>query len=89
MKHTMRSAFKRWKTLHGENTDGYIRIPYWFRWYIRKEKDWRYDVTHEREDIYCNRHEMDYNQRRRFKGQYTFEISDEELLQLQRPKREY
>ena len=68
----MRSAFKRWKMLHGENTDGYIRIPPWFRWYI-------HDVIHEREDIYCNRHEMDY----------TFEISDEELLQLQRPKREY
>lgn len=86
--HTMRSAFKRWLVLHNEEwrNTGYVRIPNWFRHYIRKNKDWSYTVINNKENYYCNRHEMDYNQRRKFKGYYLFEISDEELLNLQRTK---
>lgn len=86
--HTMRSAFKRWLVLHNEEwrNTGYIRIPNWFRYYIRKNKDWSYTVINEEENYYCNRCEMDYNQRRIFKGYYLFEISDNELLNLQRAK---
>ena len=38
----------------------------------------------EAEDYYCNKCEMDYEQRRQYKGYYIIEISDEELLELQR-----
>ncbi|CCX57440.1 hypothetical protein [Veillonella sp. CAG:933] len=81
MKHTMRSAFKRWCVLHKEN---HVRIPNWFRHYIRKNTQWGYIVIDEDEDYYCNKCEMDYEQRRQYKGYYTIEISDEELLELQR-----
>lgn len=86
MRHTMRSAFKRWLVLHDEEfrSHGYIRIPNWFRHYIRKNKEWKYTVINEHENYYCNKCEYDWNTRRRFKGFYSFNISDEELLELQR-----
>lgn len=89
MTHTMRSAFKRWLTLHDEEyrAHGYIRVPYWFRYHIRNTKEWRYTVVDHNRDYYCNKREMDYDQRRIYKGYYSFEISDNELLQLQRVKR--
>lgn len=84
--YTMRSAFKRWLILHNEEwrNTSYVRIPNWFRHYIRQNTDWTYTVTHEKESLYCDRYEMDYNQRRKHKGHYSFYISDEELLKLQR-----
>lgn len=82
MKHTMRSAFKRWCILHNEESR--IRIPNWFRYYIRENTQWKYIVIDEAEDYYCNKCEMDYEQRRQYKGYYIIEISDEELLELQR-----
>lgn len=86
MKHTMRSAFKRWLILHDEEirTHGYMRIPNWFRHYIRNTKEWKCTIVNEDCNYYYNKCEMDYEQRRRYKGYYTFEISDDELLQLQR-----
>lgn len=86
MQHTMRSAFKRWLVLHNEENRvaHYIRIPNWFRWYVRKNKAWKYTVNYGEIDYHCNICELDYEQRRRYKGYYTFDISDEELLQLQR-----
>ncbi|MFR7559994.1 MAG: hypothetical protein ACLUVX_09060 [Lachnospira pectinoschiza] len=88
MKHTMRSAYKRWLILHNEEfrfrASGHIRIPNWFRYYIRNTKEWEYTLINSERDYYCNKCEMDYEQKRRFKGYYTFEISDDELLQLQR-----
>ena len=87
MKHTMRSAFKRWLILHNEEfrSHGYVRIPNRFRHYIRNTKSWNYTVVNEYCNYYCNKCEMNYEQRRRYyKGYYTFEISDDELLQLQR-----
>lgn len=86
MKHTMRSAFKRWLILHNEEwrARGYIRIPNWFRHYIRQNKEWSYTVLNDHANYYCNQCEMDWNSRRRYKGYYTFEITDEELINLQR-----
>ena len=75
MKHTMRSAFKRWCILHNEESR--IRIPNWFRYYIRGNTQWKYVVIDEAEDYYCNKCEMDYEQRRKYKGYYIIEISDE------------
>ena len=77
MKHTMRSAFKRWCILHNEESR--IRIPNWFRYYIRENTQWKYIVIDEAEDYYCNKCEMDYEQRRQYKGYYIIEISDEEI----------
>lgn len=56
MKHTMRSAFKRWCILHNEESR--IRIPNWFRYYIRENTQWKYIVIDEAEDYYCNKCEM-------------------------------
>lgn len=86
MKYTMRSAFKRWLTLHNEEHRicGHTRIPNWFRHYVRKNTEWSYTVTNPNQAYYCNKCELDYEARRRYKGHYTFEISDEELLGLQR-----
>lgn len=86
MQHTMRSAFKRWLILHNEEyrMNCHIRIPNWFRWYVRKNKDWKYTVNSSITNYHCNICELDYEQRRRYKGYYTFDISDKELLQLQR-----
>lgn len=88
VKHTMRSAFKRWLILHDEEyrSHGYIKIPYWFRYYIRDNKEWSYQVVDDRHDWFCNKCEMDYDSRRVFNGFYSFEISDEELINLKRPK---
>ena len=77
MRYTMRSAFKRWCILHNEESR--IRIPNWFRYYIRENTQWKYIVIDEAEDYYCNKCEMDYEQRRQYKGYYIIEISDEEL----------
>lgn len=87
MSYTMRSAFLRWKELHNENIRfrNSIRIPVWFEKYIRNNTDWLYYVTDSRTNTYCNRHELDCDQRRRYSGHYQFEISDDELLQLKRP----
>mgnify|MGYP006948663392 CR=1 FL=1 len=41
-------------------------------------------VIDDRTNRYCNTKEMDCNQRRRYKGYYQFNISDNELLNLQR-----
>ena len=84
----MRRAFKRWLILHNEEWRAKVRvrIPSWFCYYIRQNTDWKYTVIDEDSDIYCNRHELDCNARRRFKGYYTFKISDEQLLSLQRPE---
>lgn len=70
--------------LHNEEfrASGYIHIPSWFRYYIQNTKEWKYTLINSKDNYYCNKHEMDYDQRRGFKGYYTFEISDEELLQL-------
>lgn len=93
MQHTMRSAFKRWLVLHNEENRvaHYIRIPNWFRWYVRKNKDWKYTVNYGEIDYHCNICELDYEQRRRYKGYYTFDISDEELMKKRggngKPKR--
>jgi hypothetical protein len=87
-KHTMRSAFKRWLILHNEEfrTHGYIRIPHWFRHYIRNTTEWHYMVDDVHQAYYCNKQELEMNRRRRFKGHYVFEISDVELLNLERPE---
>ena len=87
--YTMRSAFKRWLILHNEGyrAQGYIKVPYWFRYYIRNNKEWKYIVTNIQDDYYCNKRELDYNSRRRYKGHYVFDISDLELLALNRPER--
>lgn len=84
--YTMRSAFKRWLVLHNEEcrNTSYVRIPNWFRHYIIQNTDWAYTVIHEETERYCNKCEMNYDQRRRYKGYYTFYITDEELLNLQR-----
>lgn len=37
-------------------------------------------------DYYCNIHNFNDNQRRMYKGYYTFDIDDEELMNLQRPE---
>lgn len=86
--YTMRSAFKRWLILHGEDfrAHGYIRIPSWFRWYIRKNKEWAYKVTDYDVDVYCNHREYSYEDRRKFRGEYSFSISDKELKNLHRPE---
>lgn len=86
MSYTMRGAFKRWLILHEEEfrAHGYIRVPNWFRHYIRKNKSWSYTVVNNKENYYCNACGMDYNERRRFKGYYSFDISDDELLNIQR-----
>ncbi len=87
MQYTMRSAFKQWLILHNEEwraKNGYVRIPHWFRHYIRKNTNWKYKLTFSSDEEYCNRCELDYNARRRYKGHYVIEISDEELLSLQR-----
>ena len=86
--YSMRSAFKRWLVLHGEQsrTMGNFRIPYWFRYYIRQNTVWTYTVADEQIDCWCNRREMDYDERRRYAGNYSFSVSDEELLNLERPK---
>lgn len=85
MQHTMRSAFKRWLILHNEpwRAKGYIRIPSWFRWYIRKNYVWEYHIT----DMICRNYYKIYGgDPRRFKGRYSFKITDEELINLQRPE---
>lgn len=51
---------------------------------LRENTQWKYIVIDEAEDYYCNKCEMDYEQRRQYKGYYIIEISDEELLELQR-----
>lgn len=86
MKHTMRSAFKRWLVLHNDEwrNTGYVIVPHWFRHYIRQNTDWSYTVTNYKYAYHCNKCELDYNARRRYKGHYTFHISDKELLELQR-----
>jgi len=88
MKHTMRSAFKRWCILHNEEKEHWnnLRIPNWFRHYVRTHIGWSYTVHDERIAKHCNLCEMDYDERRKFKGNYSFEISDEELLKLERPE---
>ena len=72
MQHTMRSAFKRWLVLHNEEwrNTGYIRIPHWFRYYIRRNTFWRF--------VYDNLYD--------YKGHYSFYIGDDELIELQRPE---
>ena len=88
MNHTMRSAWKRWQALHNElsSVARRVRIPHGFRHYIRNNFEWQYILYNEDDDIYCNRCELDYNARRRYKGHYVFDISDEELLELERPE---
>lgn len=89
VKHTMRSAFKRWLVLHNEEwrfNAGHIRIPHWFRHYIRHDTEWTYQINNENEELYCNKCELDNNVRRRYKGHYVIWISDEKLLKLQRPE---
>lgn len=88
MNHTMRSAFKRWLILHDEEfrTHRYIRIPHQFRHYIRNTKKWKYTIINKQSDYYCNIHNLNDNQRRMYKGYYTFDIDDEELMNLQRPE---
>ena len=88
-RYTMRNAFKQWLILHGDeqHSHGKIRIPHWFRHYIRKNHDWSYVVENETEEYYCNKCEMTYEQRRQFKGYYKIHITDEELLQLQKPEK--
>lgn len=88
MYYTMRQAFLLWLRLHNEEwrIGGYIRIPNWFRWYIRKNTDWSYYVLDKKTEKWCDQMELDYNQRRRYKGCYRFKISNEELLNLERPE---
>lgn len=67
----MRSAFIRWLRLHNEDfrSHGYVRIPNWFRWYIRNNYEWSYQVYSKNKNHYkapCNR---------MYKGFYQFEIS--------------
>ena len=88
--YTLRKAFKRWLVLHHEEhrmcSGSNVRIPGWFHYYILKNTDWKYTIINEYNDRFANLHELDCNERRRFKGYYSFCISDEELLNLQRPK---
>lgn len=89
MQHTMRSAFKRWLILHNEEfrIGRWIRLPHWFRHYIRNTRKWEYTVTERNSyNYYCGEDETNHEQKRRYKGYYTFEISDDELLQLERPE---
>lgn len=89
--HTLRSAFKRWLTLHDEEYRMHVhtRVPSWFGYAIRNSKDYAYTVTNEMDEIYCNRCELDYNSRRRYEGHYSFYISDKELFEIQRPEKNF
>lgn len=88
MAYTMRSAFKHWLELHNEKPriSGPLRIPNWFRFYIRNNTDWSYTLINESLNHACNAFGLDSYAKRRHKGFYTFEISDEELLNLERPE---
>ena len=56
-------------------------------WYIRNTRKWEYTITERNSyNYYCGENESNYEQKRRYKGYYTFEISDDELLQLERPE---
>ena len=41
MEHAIRSAFRRWMILHNEESRdrGYIRLPNWFRHYVRNSAE--------------------------------------------------
>lgn len=86
----MRSAFIRWCQLHNEEyrIGGYIRRPNWFRYYIRNNCEWNYHITTYYQNCFRRNgidiNVMDKNQRRTYKGFYIFDISDDELLNLQR-----
>lgn len=84
MKHTMRSAFKRWLILHDEvfRTRGYIRVPNWFRWHIRSNYQWEYTVLNK----YKNYYKQNPANKRGYKGFYEFYIKDEDLIKLERPE---
>lgn len=95
----MRSAFKRWLVLHNEEwrLKGHVRIPHWFRHYIRQTREWDFVVSNgsyyirfrptDIPPVLTNFKELDKHTRRtRYKGYYIFEISDEELFTLQRPE---
>ena len=85
MQYTMRSAFKQWLILHNKNYRHHMRVPNWFERYIRNDKDWSYIVDNEIENYYCNKYELTYEDRRRYKGHYILQITDEELLKIESP----
>ena len=84
--HTMRSAFKRWLLLHHEfeKNKGYVRIPNWFRHYLRKNHEWKYTISNYDKNYNYNIEDIEWNKKRKYKGFYTFFISDFELENLQR-----
>lgn len=86
--YSMRSAFKRWLIIHNElyHITGYIRIPNWFRHYLRKNHKWTYIITNKDENHHFDATAKDWNSKRKYKGQYSFHISDLELKILQRPQ---
>lgn len=86
MQHTMRSAYRRWMILHEEclwKTRGHVKVPAWFRWHIRKNYDWNYYIT---DFKYRNYYKNNGGNPRRFKGHYLFQITDDDLINLQKPK---
>lgn len=86
MNYTMRSAFIKWKQLHNEKiVSSSIRIPNWFRWYIRNNCNWEYANTSSNKNYFRMSHGSDIkNGDRAYKGFYRIEISDFELLELNR-----
>lgn len=92
---SMRGAFKCWLIIHNEleRSTGYIRVPYWFRHYLRNNYDWTYEMIDEKDyleetkNYYCNATAKDWKEERRYKGRYIFQIPEFDLEKLKRPKR--
>lgn len=80
--YTMRSAFLRWLYLHDESwrAKNHVKIPNWFRWYIRNNCKWEYHVNSNSRNYF----NVSTNSKRAFKGFYHFNVTDEELINLQR-----
>lgn len=88
--YTIRSAFIQWLKLHNEEwrACGHIRIPNWFRWYVRNNCNWEYhinsNIRNYYEQLISTNDTISTRNKRSFKGFYQFEISDEKLINLKR-----
>ena len=70
--------------MHFEKNKGYVRIPNWFRHYLRKNYEWKYTISNYDRNYHYNIEDINWNKKRKYKGFYTFFISDFELENLQR-----
>ena len=67
-----------------EKNNGYVRIPNWFRHYLWKNHEWKYTISNNDRNYHYNIEDFNWNKKRKYKGVYTFFISDFELENLQR-----